>query len=89
MKKIKTPLKDILAWVAFFIFLIYLFLRLAGILTSPVIADLLGVGSIGYFIGVQVQKLNNQIQKLDRIVKDVVEIKQELKMHIENKEAHQ
>ena len=82
MKKIKTPLKDILAWVAFFIFLIYLFLRLAGILNSPVIADLVGVGSIGYFIGIQVQKLN-------RLIKDVGEVKQELKMHVEHKEVHQ
>ncbi len=89
MRKIKTPLKEILSWIAFFIFLIYLFLRLAGILNSPIIADLLGVGSIGYFIGIQVQKLNNQIQKLNGLVSDVSEIKQELKTHIENREAHQ
>ena len=82
MEKTKTPLKEILAWVAFFIFLIYLFLRLAGILNSPIIADLLGVGSIGYFIGIQVQKLN-------RLIKDVYEVKQELRIHIENKESHQ
>jgi len=81
-------LKEILAWVAFFIFLIYLFLRLAGILNSPIIADLLGVGSIGYFIGIQAQKLNNQAQKLNRLIKDVYEVKQELRTHIENKESH-
>ena len=88
MEKTKTPLKEILAWVAFFIFLIYLFLRLAGILNSPIIADLLGVGSIGYFIGIQVQKLNNQAPKLNRLIKDVYEVKQELRTHIENKESH-
>ena len=81
-------MKEILAWVAFFIFLIYLFLRLAGILNSPIIADLLGVGSIGYFIGIQVQKLNNQAPKLNRLIKDVYEVKQELRTHIENKESH-
>lgn len=82
MLKPKTPLKEILAWIAFFIFLIYLFLRLAGILNTPIIADLLGVGSIGYFIGIQVQKLN-------RLIKDVYELKNELSVHVENKEAHQ
>ena len=81
MRKRKMPVKDVMAWIAFFIFLIYLFLRLAGILNSPIIADLLGVGSIGYFIGIQVQKLN-------RLIKDVYEVKQELRTHIENKESH-
>ena len=61
---------------------------MAGILNSPIIADLLGVGSIGYFIGIQAQKLNNQAQKLNRLIKDVYEVKQELRTHIENKESH-
>ncbi len=82
MLKVKTPLKDILAWIAFFIFLLYLFLLLAGILKSPVIADLIGVGSLGYFIGIQVQKLNTQVQKLNILIRDVNEFKQELKIHI-------
>lgn len=62
---------------------------LTGVLKSPVIADLIGVGSLGYFIGIQVQKLNSQIQKLNIPIRDVNEIKQELKTHIDNKEAHQ
>ena len=82
MKKIKTPLKEILAWIAFFIFLIYLFLMLTGILNSQIIADLIGIGSIGYFIGIQVQKLNTQAQKLNRLIRDVNDIKQELKIHV-------
>ena len=82
MKKRTSSLKDTLAWVAFFIFLIYLFLMLAGVLKSPIIADLIGVGSLGYFIGIQVQKLKI-------LGRDVNEIKQELKIHTENKEIHQ
>jgi len=89
MRKRKMPVKDVMAWIAFFIFLIYLFLMLAGVLKSPIIADIIGVGSLGYFIGIQVQKLNNQIQKLNILVRDVNEIKQELKIHTENKEIHQ
>ena len=55
---------------------------LAGVLKSPIIADLIGVGSLGYFIGIQVQKLK-------RLGSDVNDIKQELKIHTKNKEIHQ
>ena len=81
MPKRTWPLKEALAWIALFIFLLYLFLMLTGILKSPLIADLIGVGSLGYFLGIQVQKLNY-------VVKGLHEIKQEVKEHSQNKEAH-
>lgn len=81
MPKRTWPLKETLAWVALIIFLLYLLLMLTGILKSPLIADIIGVGSLGYFLGIQVQKLNY-------VVKGLVEVKQQLKEHSQNKEAH-
>jgi len=81
MPKRTWPLKETLAWVALIIFLLYLLLMLTGVLKSPVIADIIGVGSLGYFLGIQVQKLNY-------VVKGLAEVKQQLKEHSQNKEAH-
>lgn len=82
MPKRKWPLKEVLAWIALFIFLLYLFLMLTGILKSPLIADLIGVLSLGYFLGIQVQKLNY-------VVKELHTVKHELKEHMTKKDAHQ
>ena len=64
MPKRTWPLKETLAWIALIIFLLYLLLMLTGILKSPLIADIIGVGSLGYFLGIQVQKLNHVVKGL-------------------------
>ena len=77
MPKRKTSFWDILAWIAFIVFLVYLLLMVTGVLKSPLIADVIGIGSLGYFAG-------RQIQKLDRLVDDFEDVKDEFGQHKQN-----
>lgn len=72
---------DILQWIALFTFLVYLLLLVTGKLHSPLGIDLVGIASIGYFLGKQIQKLN-------RVIKDLDELKLEFKTHISDKRVH-
>ncbi len=73
---------DFLSWVAFVIGVVYVFLKVRGILHSPVISDVIGIGSVAYFLASQHQEtkhIKNDLMKLDRNVEKLSEEIHELK----------
>ncbi len=86
---------DFLSWVAFAVGVIYVFLKVRGILHSPIISDMIGIGSVAYFLGMKSQKLDRlerDLQKLDlkteRMNENSQELKYDFKAHILTKKAH-
>ncbi len=71
---------DFLSWIAFAIGVIYVFLKVRGILHSPVISDIIGIGSVAYFLG-------KKSQKLDAVEEDLHELKADFRAHC-MKKAH-
>ncbi|MBI4439990.1 hypothetical protein HY638_03380 [Candidatus Woesearchaeota archaeon] len=58
---------DILAWIAFFIVVLYFFLKIVGVLNSPIGADVLALLSAAYFIGRYAQKIDTSLQDVEEI----------------------
>lgn len=83
---------DMLAWVAFAIIILYFFLKIIGILNSPITADLIALISGAYFVGKfakkmednfrDVGRMKNYLRTLDKDVSgvcdDITEIKNDL-----------
>ncbi len=85
---------DFLSWVAFAVGVIYVFLKVRGILHSPAISDLVGIGSVAYFLGKKSQKidtlesdLSSVKTDLSSVKTDLYELKYDFKSHC-NKKAH-
>ena len=72
---------NFLSWVAFGIGVIYVFLKVRGVLHSPIISDVIGIGSVAYFLGMK-------SQKIDSLESDLHELKTDFKSHCNNKRAH-
>ena len=64
---------DVLAWIAFFIVLLYFFFRILGLLHSPITVDLIALMSGAFFVG-------RYAQKIDLCFRDVEDIKQDLRV---------
>lgn len=86
---------DFLSWIAFAIGVIYVFLKVRGMLQSPVISDIIGIGSVAYFLGIKSQKIETVERDLNSVKGDISELKvdfHELKVdfksHCTNKKAH-
>lgn len=83
---------DLLAWIAFAVVILYIFLKIIGVLNSPITADLLALLSGAYFVGKfakrmednfkDVGRMKNYLRKLDNDVSstgdDITEIKEDL-----------
>lgn len=57
---------DIAAWVAFAIVVVYFFLKIIGVLKSPVTVDIVALLSAAYFVGRHAQKMDEYTKKLDK-----------------------
>ena len=78
----KRSFWDILTWIALIIFLIYFFLLVRGKLNSSLGLDMIGIISLGYILGIQVQKLNIAVE-------DISELKIKLDVHIKDRKMHE
>ncbi|HLC65102.1 MAG TPA: hypothetical protein VJI46_03200 [Candidatus Nanoarchaeia archaeon] len=58
---------DVLAWIAFFIVVLYFFLKIIGVLNSPISADVLALLSAAYFVGRYAQKIDTFLQDVENI----------------------
>ena len=62
---------DWLAWIAFGILLIYFFLKIIGILNSPILADMIAFVSAGYFVGRYAMKIDTIFRDVEYLKRDV------------------
>jgi hypothetical protein len=67
----KHNLLDVLAWIAFFVVVLYLILRITGQIHSPLTIDLIALISGAYFVG-------RYAQKFDLVIADVEIIKADI-----------
>ena len=84
----KRSIWDILQWISLFIFLLYLFLKWSGFLHSPIAVDLTAVLSLGYFLGLHVQKLNHLVEEVKDIKIELKDVRLNLKEHVEDRSLH-
>lgn len=70
----KKSIWDILVWVAFAIVVIYLFLKMLGIIKSPVTIDIIALLSGAYFVGRYAKKIDNTFSDIENIKDDVREL---------------
>ncbi len=71
MRNKKYGLLNILAWIAFFVVILYLFLKIIGVIHSPATIDLVALLSGAYFIGRYVQKINLFFRDVEHIKNDL------------------
>ena len=68
----KRSIWDVLVWVAFIIVVLYLFLKLTGVIHSPLSFDIVALISGAYFVG-------RYTKKLDDVFGDIKKIKVHMK----------
>ena len=71
----KNSIWDILAWIAYVYFIVYLFLFVTGKLNSPLVVDVFGVASAAYFLGTKFQKLDATARDTSKLKEDFGELK--------------
>ncbi len=79
---------DLLSWIAFAVGFTYIFLKVAGILHSPFISDLIGVGSVAFFFGKHAQKLDTMEKDVNKLKSDFNEMKESFREHEQSARAH-
>jgi hypothetical protein len=72
VKKKEWSVLDVLGWIAFAIVVLYFFLKLLGVIHSPLTIDLIALISGAFFVG-------KYAMKLDYFFKDVENIKEDIK----------
>lgn len=72
MKNMKSSFWDILAWIAFGIVILYLLLKILGIISSPITLDIITLLSGAYYVG-------RLFQSVESTAEDVKAIKTEVK----------
>lgn len=73
IKKMKKWLVlDVIGWIAFVIVALYFFLKITGVINSPMNIDLIALISVVFFVG-------KYAMKLDYLFKDVGYIKEDIK----------
>lgn len=70
----KKSIWDILVWVAFVIVVIYLLLKILGIIKSPVTVDIIALLSGAYFVGRYAKKIDDTFSDIEDIKDDVREL---------------
>ena len=62
---------DIIAYIGFGVFMLWLILKAAGVLHSPPAADIIGLVGAGVFAGRYIQKIDHMHEDLEQTKKDV------------------
>ena len=70
----KKSIWDILVWVAFFILILYILLKILGVIKSPVTLDIVALLSGAYFVGRYAKKIDDTFDDIKDIKDDVKEL---------------
>ena len=61
-------------WVAFIIVIIYLLLKILGVIKSPITIDIIALLSGAYFVGRYAKKIDDSFEDIENIKEDVREL---------------
>ncbi len=70
----KNKKGNVLVWVAFSIVVLYLLLKILGIIHSPVIIDIIALLSGAYFVGRYAKRIDDSFSDVEDMKKDVKEL---------------
>jgi len=70
----KRNIWDILVWVAFAIVLIYILLKILGVIKSPVTIDIIALLSGAYFVGRYAKRIDDTFNDIENIKEDIKEL---------------
>jgi len=65
---------DLLVWVAFAIVVIYIFLKIVGVIKSPITLDIIALLSGAYFVGRYAKRIDDTFDDIKDIKEDVREL---------------
>jgi len=70
----KKSVWDILVWVAFFILILYILLKILGVIKSPITLYIVALLSGAYFVGRYAKKIDDTFDDIKDIKDDVKEL---------------
>ena len=70
----KKSIWDILVWVAFAIVIIYILLKILGIIQSPITVDIIALLSGAYFVGRYAKRIDDTFDDIVNVKEDVREL---------------
>lgn len=71
---VKKNIWDTLAWIAFGIVILYLLLKILGVIKSPVTLDIIALASGAYYVGRYAKKIDYTFSDIEDIKEDVMEL---------------
>jgi len=69
---------DVLAWIAFGIVFMYFFLKIIGVLNSPVSVDVVALISGSYFVGRYTRRIDDGFKDVENMKNDLINVKLDL-----------
>lgn len=73
---------DVIAWIGFAIVMLYFFLKIIGVLHSPIVADTLALLGGGVYLGRYMQKITHLEQRVNHIEVLLIQHIEDTSMHI-------
>ncbi|MBL7147962.1 MAG: hypothetical protein ISS82_04000, partial [Nanoarchaeota archaeon] len=70
----KKKVLDILVWIAFAIVVIYIFLKMLGIIKSPITIDIIALLSGAYFVGRYAKRIDDTFNDSKNVKRDIREL---------------
>lgn len=70
----KRSVWDILVWIAFGIIVMYLFLKILGVIKSPITIDIIALLSGAYFVGRYAKKIDDAFSDIETMKEDIKEL---------------
>ncbi len=65
---------DTLVWIAFAIVVVYILLKMLGIIKSPITIDIIALFSGAYFVGRYAKRIDDTFKDIKNIKRDIIEL---------------